>query len=300
MATAVKMTEAPRMINDDELEQNWAAEGVVIDEDDDDVVSLGSEDELDDDEDDVGPAVMKRSRDDDAGDQVREDGSDDDKAMGDGSEKPAAKKQKKEKPSKGLHKMTVAEHFRIVNDVLTKHKGGQMTTLELAEGLNESHFVAPDGLGKHTLPNLGLYMRHLQPQWKKNFRNRDWRYDKSPCFLIICSSALRAVELLKHFGSFQCKVAKLFAKHMKVQDQADQLERMFLPIAVGTPSRIKVLLEMKALSLEHTRHVILDMEKDKKSMTILELNDTAKDMLDLVQYHFLPLLNKQKLKLVLY
>jgi len=155
-------------------------------------------------------------------------------------------------------------------------------------------------LGKHTLTSLGLYMRHLQPTWKRDFRNKLWRYDKSPCFLIITGSALRAVELLKHFGSFQCKVAKLFAKHMKIQDQADQLERIFLPIAVGTPGRVKALLEMKALSLEHTKHVIFDMEKDKKSLTMLQLNDTAKDMMDLLQYHFLPLLHKQKLKLVLY
>jgi protein CMS1 len=143
-------------------------------------------------------------------------------------------------------------------------------------------------------------MRDLQPSWKKDFRNKDWRYDKSPRFLIISASALRAVELLKHFGSFQCKVAKLFAKHMKIQDQADQLERMFLPIAVGTPGRVKALLEIKALSLEHTRHVIIDMEKDKKSLTVLQLNDTVKDMMDLLQFHFLPRLNQQKLKLVLY
>jgi hypothetical protein len=34
--------------------------------------------------------------------------------------------------------MTAAEHFKIVNDVYTKNRGGQMTTLELAEGLNGS------------------------------------------------------------------------------------------------------------------------------------------------------------------
>jgi hypothetical protein len=37
---------------------------------------------------------------------------------------------------KGLHKMTQAEHFKIVNDAYVKHRGGQMTSLELADGLN--------------------------------------------------------------------------------------------------------------------------------------------------------------------
>lgn len=40
------------------------------------------------------------------------------------------------KPSKGLHKMTEGEHFKIVNDVYAKYKGGEMTSLELAMGLN--------------------------------------------------------------------------------------------------------------------------------------------------------------------
>lgn len=102
-------------------------------------------------------------------------------------------------------------------------------------------------------------------------------------------------------SSFKCKIAKLFAKHLKANDQADSLTIAFHPIAVGTPARVKKLLEMDALSLEHTTHVILDMEKDKKNMTILELKDTAKEMVELLQYHLIPRLNKNnKMKLALY
>ncbi|GMF16840.1 unnamed protein product [Phytophthora lilii] len=89
---------------------------------------------------------------------------------------------------------------------------------------------------------------------------------------------------------------------MKADEQAKQLASNYLPIAVGTPARVKKLLEMGALSLKHTTHVIFDMEKDKKQLTVLELKDTATEMMDLVQYHFIPCLNKEdnKMKIVLF
>lgn len=119
--------------------------------------------------------------------------------------------------------MTQAEHFKIVNDAYTKHRGGQMTSLELADGLNgernvfraalgvrelmvlslsllcalESHFVAPRGLGKHRLDRLPAYIHQLLPTFKKDFLGKGKRRDKSPYFLILCSSALRCVEVIK-------------------------------------------------------------------------------------------------------
>lgn len=106
----------------------------------------------------------------------------------------------------------------------------------------------------------------------------------------------------RHLKGFKCRVAKLFAKHMKSDEQAKQLASMYLPIAVGTPARVKKLLEMDALSLKHTTHVIFDMEKDKKQLTVLELKDTATEMVDLLQFYFIPQLNKEdsNMKIVLF
>lgn len=119
-----------KLVNDDELEENWVGE-VVEASDDEDVVSAGSEDEFEQDY-DLELATTKRSREDDA-----PAAADDDEAME--PKAAASKKQKTQatpKPSKGLHKMTAAEHFKIVNDIYAKARGGQMTSLELAEGLN--------------------------------------------------------------------------------------------------------------------------------------------------------------------
>lgn len=102
-----------------------------------------------------------------------------------------------------------------------------------------------------------------------------------------------AVHASRHLTPFKCRVAKLFAKHLKADEQAKQLASNYLPIAIGTPARVKKLLEMGALSLKHTKHVIFDMEKDKKQLTVLELKDTATEMMDLLQFHFIPQLNKE-------
>lgn len=111
--------------NDDELEQNWAAEPVAAD-DSDDALSAGSEDEFEDD-DEVELASAKRPREESAPAAEK-------KQKVEAAE--TAVKTRQPKPSKGLHKMTAAEHFKIVNDHYTKHRGGHMTSLELADGLN--------------------------------------------------------------------------------------------------------------------------------------------------------------------
>ncbi|KAG7396276.1 cms1 ribosomal small subunit [Phytophthora boehmeriae] len=274
--------------NDDELEQNWAAEAVEA-SDDESVISAGSDDEFEE-EAELELAPVKRSREEDEETNLPK------------KQKTDSEDTKKQvQNGKGLHRMTQAEHFKIVNTMYAKHRGGQMTSLELADGLNEAHFAAPKGLGKHKLELLPSYIHHLMPAWRRDFVGKGKKRDKSPYFLILCSSALRAVEVLKYLTSFKCRVAKLFGKHMKISEQMDQLARVYCPIAVGTPARVKKLLETDALSLKHTTHVIFDMEKDKKQMTILELKDTASEMVDLLQFHFIPHLNGgSEMKIVLF
>ena len=51
----------------------------------------------------------------------------------------------------------------------------------------------------------------------------------------------------------KCKIAKLFAKHFKVQDQIDLLSKQYFPVAVGTPNRLAKLVELGALSLSRVK-----------------------------------------------
>ncbi|DAZ95719.1 TPA: hypothetical protein N0F65_007125 [Lagenidium giganteum] len=288
--------------NDDELEENWVAEAVAA-SDDEDVVSAGSEDEFEEEE-DLELATAKRSREERGDDKQSGDADgDDDGAVSKKQKTEGADKPKKQN-EKGIHKMKTTELFNIVNAAYVKHRGGQLTTLELAEGIKESHIYNPGNLGKHNVESLERYVCHMFPAWKKDFHGKGVKgikYDKSPLLIIVCPSAIRATELIKPLHKFKgCRLVKLFAKHMKVEEQAELLAKQFSAIAVGTPARIKKHLEMGSLSLEHTRYVMIDVQKDKKNMTVLDLKDTAKEVVDMLQYYVCKRLNEDKLKLVLF
>ena len=55
------------------------------------------------------------------------------------------------------------------------------------------------------------------------------------------------------YVGLKCKIAKLFAKHFKVQDQIDLLSKQYFPVAVGTPNRLSKLIELGALSLSRVK-----------------------------------------------
>lgn len=56
----------------------------------------------------------------------------------------------------------------------------------------------PSNLGKHKLELLPSYLHHFMPRWKQEFLGKGKKLDKSPYFIILCASALRAVEVLKY------------------------------------------------------------------------------------------------------
>ncbi|TPX71762.1 hypothetical protein SpCBS45565_g00839 [Spizellomyces sp. 'palustris'] len=97
----------------------------------------------------------------------------------------------------------------------------------------------------------------------------------APKVLVLASSAIRAVEvcrLVRKTGD--CKVAKLFAKHMKLKDQVEVLKKDTFPIAVGTPNRIQKLISDGggALRLDELDFVIADgTHKDRKERTLFDV-----------------------------
>ena len=100
--------------------------------------------------------------------------------------------------------------------------------------------------------------------------------------LIVCSGALRCLEVIKNLKSVpQLKVAKLFAKHMKMEEQIRALKKTPFLIAVGTPARIMKILEQDegAIPLKKLDYLIIDGTfKNKKSMTVYDLLDTQMDL----------------------
>ncbi|KAJ8605353.1 hypothetical protein CTAYLR_002337 [Chrysophaeum taylorii] len=102
--------------------------------------------------------------------------------------------------------------------------------------------------------------------------------------VVACSSAARCADIAKAIRSARknAPVAKLFGKHMKVDEQKALLRRSKVPtVAVGTPSRLETLaphlpLDPKAALL------IVDAEPDAKKYTPFTLPDSKCSLAALV------------------
>ncbi|CAN0350939.1 unnamed protein product, partial [Phaeothamnion confervicola] len=143
------------------------------------------------------------------------------------------------------------------------------------------------------------------PEWSTMIRRADGAARGGPAVIILCSGALRSVEVIKGLSSaFRCPILKLFARHLKLADQQKQLEmarrgrggkgksggggggggggdganggpvRPF-PIAVGTPGRVAALAKLGALAADETVLVVLDMHRDIKGRCLLDMADVS-------------------------
>lgn len=68
----------------------------------------------------------------------------------------------------------------------------------------------------------------------------------APHTLVVAGAGLRAADLTRALRQFQtkdCMVAKLFAKHIKLQEAVETTKKTRMGIGVGTPQRLIDLLE---------------------------------------------------------
>ena len=116
----------------------------------------------------------------------------------------------------------------------------------------------------------------------------------SPLLLVVTSGALRACELAKSVSGLHCRVGKLFSKNMSITEQVSMLQSGSPPIIIGTPNRLRKIFYKEGggnggmkvgdggINLAAVRMVLIDMKPDDKGFTVLTLNDTKKDLLELL------------------
>ena len=93
------------------------------------------------------------------------------------------------------------------------------------------------------------------------------------------ASAVSANNVIKQLPDLnkRSRVAKLFAKHFKVPEQIEFLKANPCCIATGTPNRLLKLIDTTALSLEGLQLLVVDVHRDLKQRTILDLPETMAD-----------------------
>uniref|UniRef100_A0A2K5VQY3 Cms1 ribosomal small subunit homolog n=1 Tax=Macaca fascicularis TaxID=9541 RepID=A0A2K5VQY3_MACFA len=130
--------------------------------------------------------------------------------------------------------------------LMKDYYSSRRSVIELEElNLPDSCFLKANDLTH----SLSSYLKEICPKWVKLRKNHSEK--KSVLMLIICSSAIRALELIRSMTAFRgdSKVIKLFAKHIKVQEQVKLLEKRVLHLGVGTPGRIKELVKQGGFNL---------------------------------------------------
>jgi protein CMS1 len=142
------------------------------------------------------------------------------------------------------------------------------------EGLTEASFVALSGRG-----SLEEQLKVAEPAWWDVFGSVAGRRNGAPSCLLVSPSAMGAVHLIKSCGTFNrsCRVAKLFAKHFKVADQAAALKKDRVAMGAGTPHRLCALADAGALQLGALKWVVLDVHMDAKQRTILDVPEVRAD-----------------------
>eukprot|EP01098_Paradermamoeba_levis_P002067 TRINITY_DN1241_c0_g1_i5.p1 TRINITY_DN1241_c0_g1~~TRINITY_DN1241_c0_g1_i5.p1 ORF type:complete len:344 (-),score=123.94 TRINITY_DN1241_c0_g1_i5:111-1016(-) len=177
-----------------------------------------------------------------------------------------------------------------------------LSSLELeAEALQDQNFVRMSG-------KLVNFLNKLFPggQLKKTQKEIP---NGSPFVILCASSAVRANDLFKELNagglnsnSKEVKLGKLFARHLKMEDQILELQGAQTNIAIGTPNRLKKLCENGALKIQEgrTKFLFIDAAKDKKNLTIFDVKDTFNDMFGLYKDFCLDLVKKGKLKICLF
>ncbi|XP_005475557.1 protein CMSS1 isoform X1 [Oreochromis niloticus] len=185
-----------------------------------------------------------------------------------------------------------------LQDLVTQYFKDKRSVIEQEElKVQDSFFLSSNDL-THTLSS---YLKQIAPKWAKIQKQHTEK--SSVVLLVVCSSALRTIELIKQLTSFkgEAKAVKLFAKHIKIEEQVKLLQKGISHIGVGTPGRISALIEREGLSLQALRYLVLDWNwRDQKLRRIVDIPEIKQDLMKLLESGVLARCKEDKVKIGLF
>ncbi|XP_040912562.1 protein CMSS1 isoform X1 [Toxotes jaculatrix] len=185
-----------------------------------------------------------------------------------------------------------------LQNLITQHFSDKRSVIEQEElKLQDSSFLSSNDLTH----SLSSYLKQVCPKWAKIQKQHTEK--SSVVLLIICSSALRTIELIKQLTTFkgEAKIAKLFAKHIKIEEQVKLLQKGVTHIGVGTPGRISALIEKEGLNLQALRYLVLDWNwRDQKLRRMVDIPEIKLDFIKLLESGILNGCKEDKVKIGLF
>ncbi|VDC07883.1 unnamed protein product [Peniophora sp. CBMAI 1063] len=139
--------------------------------------------------------------------------------------------------------------------------------------------------GSRSLEDLEEFIMQAVPSLHTRLSQRT-RSPGAPTMLFVVSAAMRGADATRALRSKKLRgekggdVAKLFAKHFKLEQQVAFLKKTKVGSAVGTPARLgKLLNDTDALSISALTHIVLDIShKDAKNFDVLEIPQTRDEV----------------------
>ncbi|CAI0452201.1 unnamed protein product [Linum tenue] len=181
-----------------------------------------------------------------------------------------------------------------------------LSEFQSANGIQQDCFMELSEELPHGVEALGKGMKDaFGKSWKAELCDGklvDGKIEAgNPAVLFISASALRAIDLLRgvRLLTKECHAAKLFSKHMKVEEQVTILKSR-VNFASGTPSRIKKLIDIEAMGLSRLKVVVVDLQQDVKGYSLLSLPQVREEFWDLYKSHIHPRVLQGDLRLCLF
>ncbi|CAD7668181.1 unnamed protein product [Nyctereutes procyonoides] len=163
-----------------------------------------------------------------------------------------------------------------LQNLMKDYFSSSRSVIELEElNLPDSCFLKANDLTH----SLSSYLREICPKWVKLWKNHNEK--KSVLMLFILSmTAFRG----------DSKVMKLFAKHIKVQEQVKLLEKRVVHLGVGTPGRTKELIKQGGLNLNPLKFLVFDWKwRDQKLRRMVDIPEIRKEVFELLEMGVLSL-----------
>jgi protein CMS1 len=139
--------------------------------------------------------------------------------------------------------------------------------------------------GPRTLDLLAGFIAKVLPTLRTRLSQKS-KSNGAPTLIFVTGAALRVADVTRVLkdkklrGEKGGEVAKLFAKHFKLEDHVKYLKRTKVGAAVGTPGRIgKLICETDAFTLSAVTHIILDATfRDAKKRSLLDIPETRDEV----------------------
>ncbi|KAL4805484.1 U3-containing 90S pre-ribosomal complex subunit-domain containing protein [Aspergillus unguis] len=167
-----------------------------------------------------------------------------------------------------------------------KRHNKELTAVELSDlsvpdsaFLDTSSFTSP-----RTIEKLPDFLKAFSP---KGANLADSSEQKgTPHTVVISPAGLRAADVVRALRTFATKespIGKLFAKHIKLEEAKQFLERARVGIGAGTPARISDLIDSGSLKLDELKRIVIDgSHVDQKQRGIFDMKETHLPLLQLL------------------